>query len=374
MTEFIKKIFVFFTLFLFISLPVRANETLNTLSDIKVSVKGTDYTLTLGFKEKFNESAFVQKQEDGYFHIFIPDAVLSSEDIKIKYNIPKKIYKPQIDFEQRKYIKNNSDSRYVRIDVFTDDDATVSVITEHYKSKLIGNVLKTTLFLFFFSLLFSVLYFSHKYLPQYYSKKKYNTFVPESFTDNSSNGYKTYKRNFHLETEPAGESLFDSVLTFGVSDFKCFEIHDKVNVNNKKIKIESSVSKAKEITLSEKQTNPLVMNFDTDLSEFAAASKITDKKKDNQDSPCEKDELISLLNVTPTKGFVLKRISGVYSLFSFNGASQRLLKTFDKISVPNLQTRFYDKNKQGDIYIVSIDGYKSMVEFSENDVKELMVL
>ena len=99
-------------------------------------------------------------------------------------------------------------------------------------------------------------------------------------------------------------------------------------------------------------TNPIYGSYLDDASELDLPMaedviKIEKPVEQKNDAP----ELLSELRITPF-----------------------LLKKFKDLSQINLQARFYDRQKNSDLYILRLDTYKAMIEISETGMKELAVL
>ena len=101
---------------------------------------------------------------------------------------------------------------------------------------------------------------------------------------------------------------------------------------------------------------------------------VDELKKDEGKNQEKKAELISILNITPNKGFYLTTVDDTMALFGFIGENVFLLQKFADLSQINLQARFYDKNGDNDVFIVRLDSYKAMIEISNDSMKELAVL
>ena len=87
----------------------------------------------------------------------------------------------------------------------------------------------------------------------------------------------------------------------------------------------------------------------------------------------EKDpvELLSVLNITPNKGFYLTNLDDTIALFGFVNNNVFLFDRFKDLSQINLQARFYDRSGNNEIYIVRLDSFKAMIEISDSGMKEL---
>ena len=129
-----------------------------------------------------------------------------------------------------------------------------------------------------------------------------------------------------------------------------------------------------------KHTNPISNTKNNSNSELSMplvddVLKQDNKEKENQKTnnsfPQSKAELLSVLNITPNKGFYLTTVDDTLALFGFINDNVFLLEKFNDLSQINLQARFYDTSGSNEIYIVRLDKYKAMIEISDTSIKEL---
>ena len=117
------------------------------------------------------------------------------------------------------------------------------------------------------------------------------------------------------------------------------------------------------------QTNPL----EQETLDIPYAEEVIDNenaiKKDKNGA-----EIISIINIDKNKGFYLANLDNNIGLFGYINHNIFPLKTFRDLTQINLQARFYDNSPEGEIYIVRIDSYKAMVEFSKDSIREIVVL
>lgn len=166
------------------------------------------------------------------------------------------------------------------------------------------------------------------------------------------------------------------------NSFSCFDIPmaEDLNTSESAFSLNNPVKQnpksVMEKTAKSKVTNPITKSFADESSQLdlPVVDDIKNKKNNTQTQKANEPELISELKITPTKGFYLTTLNDSFSLFGFVGANIILLKQFSDLSQINLQARFYDRQKDSDLYIVRLDSYKAMVEISDTGMKELAVL
>ena len=409
----IFKIFTLVLLFILgIMVPAFADEIEpNILSRIIVEEPvDNNFNVNLIFEEKFNGNAFLQKRYNGSYDIFIPEAYANRHGVKVIYKDINN--KPNIKFNiaESSYIKSNAESSYVKIAVDIIGPYTIQLYSktideiqgEPYSPQFTKyNVMAFLVLLLVIFLLykaisgarsngyrFSNMEFGRTYIPR--SRKIESTdemeeeeYVPSYLSNNNS-----MKRNTSNDmTMPMVKDLplpDERVLpkvnikksmkpTEGES-FSCFdlpfagELDNAISSEEMQNTIRQASLAQKEKAAKSKTTNPIAKAKE-EASELelpiAEPAKVVDKNQ---------PELLSELRITPRKGFYLTTIGSTFALFGFVDSNVYLLKKFSDLSQINLQARFYDRQKSGDLYIVKLDSYKAMVEISDTGIKELSVL
>ena len=140
----------------------------------------------------------------------------------------------------------------------------------------------------------------------------------------------------------------------------------------------SKLLKEKPSLVKLRHTNPITRANTTTASglQMPAAEDVIKPKKKTISVPTETKqeasaELLSILNITPNKGFYLTTVEDTLALFGFVNDEVFLFNKFKDLGQINLQARYYDKNGGNDIYIVRLDNYKAMIEISDTSMREL---
>ena len=90
----------------------------NILSKIMIEqAADNSYKINLFFDKKFTGNAFIQKGKEGSYYIYIPETVIKSDKIKIAYKNRQDKKNIKISIEEKPFIKENSESNYVRLSV-----------------------------------------------------------------------------------------------------------------------------------------------------------------------------------------------------------------------------------------------------------------
>ena len=124
-------------------------------------------------------------------------------------------------------------------------------------------------------------------------------------------------------------------------------------------------------TITHKHTNPInkiTTNEEHELEIPSVAEFFTPIEPKVEKDPVE---LLSVLNITPNKGFYLTNLDDTIALFGFVNNNVFLFDRFKDLSQINLQARFYDRSGNNEIYIVRLDSFKAMIEISDSGMKEL---
>ena len=181
------------------------------------------------------------------------------------------------------------------------------------------------------------------------------------------------RTNIRKDLKQADKSSFDCFELPFAEDIKSsnnYEFHSTLNQASKLLKEKPSLVKLR-------HTNPITRTNLTDASglQMPAVEDLMPKKKTKTinietEKPTQA-ELISVLNITPNKGFYLTTVDDTLALFGFINENVFLFKKFSDLSQINLQARYYDRNGDNDIYIVRLDDYKAMIEISDTSMREL---
>ena len=374
-----KFLSIIFIMFLF-SIKAFSAENLNTLSEIKINTTENNIVnINLLFKDTYKEKAFLQKQEDGSYYVFLPNTV-PVKNTKISYENILDRDKVRLTIEGKTAIKDDKNYSYTKIQ--TD-------INKNYGIKLISKVQKSNNFGLFGIIIASIFVLS--LLINSIKRNKTNK-RPKS------QSFARYPRNFKEEAFDISpiNTTFNKVIipreqikkntSFKFADkssFDCFNITNIKEDNNSAYEFKSMLKQTSNAlnnriaTITHKHSNPITKitkeQDDTGLSipsvaDFFTPIGIEEKRQEQTNNNVE---LISVLNITNNKGFYLTNLDDTIALFGFVNNNVFLFNRFKDLTQINLQARFYDKSGENDIYIVRLDSFKAMIEISDSGMKEL---
>lgn len=411
----LKKSFLkFFILgFMFLVFGSKAfAEGENVLSEIVVDNINGNYELNLFFDREYKGKAFIQKVNDSSYTIFLPETVMNEDDINIMYSKKQDNDNVILNIEQKEMIKENLNSFYTRISVNTLNNATISLVSKvvEKETKTFGFVSYAILSGVFFAVVFMLILFirmfkntkveSHTYYPPKRIIRENNNSEIQNVSNTQTskevspvdNVVRPVINKIEIEkmpkpvkntTNPTIQkatlpkvNIKKSIRPAEKSDFGCFDIKTPDNDENNNVEFKSTLKQTSKLL---NQKNNVKLKHSNPISENASGLLIpavedvvqkTKRVEHSENAP----ELISVLNITPSKGFYLTTVNDKLALFGFIKDNVFLLSTFKDLSQINLQARFYDKNGNNDIYIVKLDTYKAMVEISDTAMKELAKL
>lgn len=385
------KLFTLVFVFFFFAISVFATETTNILKKIVIEpTENNSFNFNLYFDQKFTGNAFLQKKQQGIYNVFIPDTIINPKKTKLIYvnNEDSDIIK--VSMEEKPLIKESSQSNYVKLTVDIANDYAIRLLAKTEEPKV--NSLPF-LFVNFYSFaiiiaLAIMLFMAFRIFMN--SKKKSNSYTythfPSSYL-NSPQDY-IYSRSSNVDNIPQKPilpkvNIKKNLKTADSDSFSCFDIplvEDSKQTNYEfKSALKQTSNIMKERTQKSKQTNPITRSYPEDNNEFSLPvvddlpnSAAKEIKQEDKNEP----ELLSMLNITPNKGFYLTTADDdMFALFGFVGDNVFLLKKFIDLSQINLQARFYDRTPNGnEQYIVRMDSYKAMIEISDTGMRETAVL
>lgn len=373
---FIKIFSILFVLLMFTSQSFAENIT-NNLSEIQIDTTNDNIVnINLLFKNSYKEKAFLQKQENGSYYVFLPNTT-PVKNTKITYKNPFDKNIIRMTIEGKTAIKDDRSYSYTRIATDINKNYGIKLISKvQEKPNYTGHIIVT---IFAFLAIF-LLRKQAKNNTQ--NTKKLKSFVPypKDFT----------KESFDItpikETAPRfimPKKMQTKNSTFKFADkasFDCFNISQKKEDNNTAYEFKSMLKQTSNAlnnritTITHKHTNPITKatrNDDSDLSIPSVADFFTPIGIEKEKTAADNVELISVLNITPTKGFYLTNLDDTIALFGFVNNNVFLFDRFKDLTQINLQARYYDRNGNNDIYIVRIDSFKAMIEISDTSMREL---
>ena len=388
------KLFTLVFVFFFFAISVFATETAPSVLT-KIVIEPTadnSFNFNLYFDKQFTSNAFLQKKQQGIYNVFIPDTIINPKKTKLIYvnNEDSDIVK--VSMEEKPFIKKDSEqSNYVKLTVDIANDYAIRLLakTEEPKTSSLP-----FLFVNFYSFVIIIalalmLFFT---LRMFMKSKKQNksvtyTHFPSSYL-NSPQDY-IYSLSTGVDNTPQRPilpkvNIKKNLKTADSDSFSCFDIPLAEEPKQSSYEFKSTLKQTsnimKERTLKSKQTNPMQRKYTEENNEFSLPvvedlpNTVQNKEavKENKDEP----ELLSVLNITPNKGFYLTTADNdMFALFGFVGDNVFLLKKFIDLSQINLQARFYDRAQNGnEQYIVRMDSYKAMIEISNTGMRETAVL
>lgn len=383
------KIFTLLFLILSFVLPsIAVDKTVSGISKIVVDpLENNKYTLNLFFENSYKGKAFLQKIQNGYYYVYLPDTTLNKKKIKTIYKNKYDKKNITINADEKNFLNNkNTNTNYVRIIVNMNSDYSLRLLSKDIKDyNFLSDISFSSINIFsLIILVFGVIVFLlFKKLTNIL--KTANSLSYTAFPENFHVRKPSYNKNLKSVKKPkyrrsgliSGISLKNRLKAADKKSFDCFNLSSQNLTEYNKYDFKSAIKETSNLLRTNpkankvKHTNP-ISNAYNEALELDLPS-VEDKVKEEQQHE-KKAELLSVLNITNDKGFYLTTVGEKIALFGFIGEKVFLLKEFNDLSQINLQARFYDKNGDSDVYIVRLDDYKSMVEISDNSIRELAVL
>lgn len=385
----IKFIILGFVYFTFLLNVVAQEQT--TLSQIKI-LKSNDnvYTLDLGFNEEYKGKAFIQRQSEGSFFIFLPDTIINNENIKLLY--PNKNIKESVNIsiDEKTFKKDEKETNYLKLTVDTADGVAIKLLSNIAEQQPQQTLIK--IFNWQNGIALSLIIAAMLFV-SYIIKKRREDVKPKNYTSFPKESYKKEKtsemptENNYSMTNPQQKVLPKLNISKALkpterNTFNCFELpHVEENNIDKKefkstLKQTSTLLQQKPAKVKLAQTSPLTIGRKnpSELMLPMIDDVLKEEKRKEEVQEVNNAELLSVLNITQNKGFYLTTVEDTLALFGFINDNVFLLKKFRDLSQINLQARFYDKSGNNDLYIVRLDSYKAMIEISDTAMKELAKL
>lgn len=368
-------------------LPVNSKDIeFSNISRVVIDpIYNNTYTLNIYFDNLYKGKAFIQRNSDGSYFVFLPDTTINNKKVKILYKNKSDRKNIRLSIDQKPYINNEIESNYVRIYVNMNAD---------YLLKLLSKDSKNDKFIFFtnnsinnYSLILLgcilAIYLMFRKLSKLIKINKttnsYTSF-PESFYIKKNYSSDNIKFNKNLKYKPnkfiTRPDIGAAIRTADKTSFACFDVPLIINkINTNAYEYKSSIKQTSNILRNRNHNNLQKTNsINYNEAQELDLPSVDELKKDEGKNQEKKAELISILNITPNKGFYLTTVDDTMALFGFIGENVFLLQKFADLSQINLQARFYDKNGDNDVFIVRLDSYKAMIEISNDSMKELAVL
>ena len=383
--------FVF--LLVILSIPSFAEDnfdvTINSLSRIVVDKPiDNSYQLNLYFKDNFDGNAFLQKRKNGSFFVYIPDTVLSSKNIELIYKNKANKSDVRISVEEQPFIKESLKSKYVKLSVDTPVNSDIQLTAQvdiPEKSNETASVMNIysiivsilaliilVLFISIYRAMRSITQNSNSYTPV--SNKFLNS--QKEFIDNKIN---VYERPIKIDVD---SKMISPIST---SDFRCFNL--PLKREEAPLPISSAINQndnsLEERTVRAAATNPIkrqtIVNVEENKDEvnldLPLAEEIIEAEPADDDDESFRPELLSELKIGNNKGFYLTTVGdNSFALFGYVNDKVFFLQKFMELKQSNIQTRFYEKRDNDDLYLLRLGPYKAMIAVNDSEIKELAVI
>lgn len=387
------KLFALAFVFVLFCVQSFAKSEDNLISKIIIdSTSNTNYSLNLLFNNEFKGSAFLHKVDPGVYYVFLPETAVNGRNPQIIYKKKSDRERINLKVDSKTYVKDKKDSNYVRVTVNMADDYSIKLISglvSDYK----GGILPygfDILSIIMIGLLVVAGILIAKVFKQCRKEETSTYKAPRSFAylKAQTEYLEEMKRRADESVQQAKiqrENLKNSIKPVEKNSFDCFELpYVEETTNGVNYELKSTIRQASKL-LKEKpslvklrHTNPITRANTTTASglQMPAAEDVIKPKKKTISVPTETKqeasaELLSILNITPNKGFYLTTVEDTLALFGFVNDEVFLFNKFKDLGQINLQARYYDKNGGNDIYIVRLDNYKAMIEISDTSMREL---
>lgn len=369
-----KKIFISILMIICGSLPVLAQQQeFSALSKILVNpIKDDTYTLNLYFDNEYRNKSFIQQSEPGLYYIYLPESTTKMRNASIIYgsNIDKKYIRLSVD--KKPYINKDETSSYIRILVNMNADYSLKIISKTVNEDrllLFLTSLKNSYHIFFFALAGILLLLCRKIISITRSTNRGNCYIPMPLNIDKNNETKLEKNALkNYVTEHANTNPFK---TANRESFPSFDIPYKESEQKTNYNFQNTVQNKVQNPITSKKKEEEIVNNNLALP---YADEVIKAKETKNTVEKKREDILSKINISNDKGLYLAAEENKMTLYGYVKDQTIRLTQFDDLSQINLQARFYYHGEEGDIYIVRLDSYKSMIAFSNDSIKELVVL
>ena len=403
---FMKKILTLVIIAIFFAfVPVFAAEKNDTPKMARVFINkltNSTYALNVYFSSEYRNKAFIQQIDNGHYIIYLPE-VNPKVHTPIIYEDSSDKNRIKLNIDKRPFVEKGKTSNYTRIIVNMNADYSIKVISKLQNEDrllLLTKSLKNSqniIFLVVFGLIFILLNKLFRIAKSVNKRSGYiyiptNSFISDEelkefpIGDEKLKKYVTQKSTNQLKT--ANRNSFQS---FDLNNTEKNQIPtnmvQKKNAN-RDAKMQQASQERKRIQNTNTVSNPDSQNNRKQIADLQKISELKINKINihNEEEKLQKQEekpviaeqkqpdILSRINISSGKGLYLAAEGDIIALYGFNSGNNVLLKKFRDLSQLNLQARFFDNSEDGDVYIVRIDEYKSMIAFKDNSIRELVVL
>lgn len=364
------KLLAIVLFFIFSSFPVFAKQEQSTISKILINpLKNGSFSLNIYFNNDYKGKGYIEKNANGLYSLYLTDANFNLKQPKIIYRNNSDKRKIRLKLNQKPLNTMGKVSNYVTVDISMKNDYAIKMIPRNNADDrfLLAMLPFLNAFPLFILGLGVLVFFLLRKISlikgSNYHNNSYTKF-PSSFNISKSNYNNNFKYDRNIINTYIKKHLDRiQIETAKKSSFKCFDIPFADQKTTRNIDFMKAMNK------SSMQTNPI----DNEVLDIPYADEVI---KEEKGPKLDKNgaEILSTANINRNKGFYISKIDGVYCLFGYIYNNIFLIKKFKDLLQINLQARFYDETPEGEIYIVRVDSYKSMVEISKDSIRELVVL
>ena len=389
----IYKLFTFIFVFFLWGIQCFAETESNLINKIVIdSTSNNNYSLNLLFNNQYSGSAFLHKIDPGSYYVFLPETKTKGRSPKIIYKKKSDKDRIKLNIEQKSYIKDNKNSDYIRISVDMADDYSIKLISglaSEYKGGILASGIDFISIIMlgllgFASFLMMKVFKQCRQVeqPTYRAPRSYSYLKAQTeyLEDMRRRADEKVRQTMSQRT-----TMRNSIKQADKESFDCFELpYVEERNTSPNYELKSTLRQASKLLKENpslvklRHTNPIRRETPSDSSglQMPAVEDLIPRKEAQKQIKIEAEknetaELISVLNITPNKGFYLTTVDDTLALFGFINENVFLFNKFKDLSQINLQARYYDKNGKNDIYIVRLDNYKAMIEISDNSMREL---
>ncbi len=378
------KLFTFTFIFILSSLTVSAND-INYLKRLIIEpINNNEYNVNFLFDNNYAGKAFLQKNGNNGYYIFLPDSTYSKK-VKINYVHLSDKRNIQFNIATKPIIKNNVESKYIKLDVFMNDNYKIKLtsgLNSDYHPFIIA-LKNISIYTFIVLLILAgICFMLFRLLKGFFNNTETNSYT--SFPVNFDSAYKIPSapqdtKNYKRAIIPRN-IIKNSLSESEKNSFGCFNIESIAKLNNKSYEIKSSLNQTSNLlndtsnVVKLKHTNPITKTEHIEESELSMPlvdDVLPPPHEIKEEKESDKSDILSILKLTPNKGFYLISEDNSFKLFGFVNKNIFPLETFKDLSQINLQARYYDNSGKNEIYIVRLDDYKAMIEISDSSMKEL---
>ncbi len=372
------KLFIITALLFFNTTFILASSESNNLERITINpLENNTFNISLYFSNDFNTKAYIQKVENGFYYIYLPDTKMNGRNIKVNYKnkFDKKYLK--LKTEEKPFKNKVKDSSYTRIALTMNSDYSLNLISKNikdYKFNIMEDFSINIYSLIFigFCLVLGILARKlAQILKSDYNMNSYTAF-PSGYTPPkpAENTDEALRKNFKYNLNKTSvkqqdeQDLKQNIKTADNNSFKCFNIPLKNENNSFQDDFNSVIKKTSELLKEKAQI----------IKNKLHTNPINEKNPKQKENINKNYEILSIIKLDNNRGFYLSKENNEILLYGFIGGKTLPLRKFIDLPQISLQARFYDKNKKNDIFIVRVDSYKAMIEFSDTTIKELAII